>query len=134
MPEGPQGNAVNEKRCLRDRLCPLLPIRCDVDARETDEVTGDIRGLDRKAMEDPTWRLAMASAQARYTPIVCLLCGCPDVHSDEVVDHGVLLLGECPRCEHRWTRSLRLSTRREARQVAAVRVLRTASEAVPTAA
>lgn len=44
----------------------------------------------------------MASAHARYTPIVCLLCGCPDVHSDEVVDRGVLLLGECPRCEHRW--------------------------------
>lgn len=44
----------------------------------------------------------MASAQARYTPILCLLCGCPDVSSDEVVDHGVLLLGECPRCEHRW--------------------------------
>ena len=44
----------------------------------------------------------MASAHARYTPIVCLLCGCPDVHSDEVVDRGVLLLGECPRCDHRW--------------------------------
>ena len=44
----------------------------------------------------------MASAHARYTPIVCLLCGCPDVHSHEVSDRGVLLLGECPRCDHRW--------------------------------
>lgn len=44
----------------------------------------------------------MASAQGRYTPIVCLLCGCPDMHSDEVVDNGVLLLGECPRCDHRF--------------------------------
>ncbi len=45
-----------------------------------------------------------------------------------------LALSECPRCEHRWTRSLQLPTRREARQAAVVRVLRTASEAVPTAA
>ena len=67
---------------------------CDMDAQEADEATGEISVLDRKALEDPTWRLAMASAHARYTPIVCLLCGCPDVHSDEVVDRGVLLLGE----------------------------------------
>ncbi len=75
---------------------------CDTNAQKGDEPTGDIRGLDRRAMEDPTWRLAMASAHARYTPIVCLLCGCPDVCSDEVMDHGVVLLGECPRCDHRW--------------------------------
>jgi hypothetical protein len=24
------------------------------------------------------------------------------MHSDEVVDNGVLLLGECPRCDHRF--------------------------------
>ena len=44
----------------------------------------------------------MASASGRYTPIVCLLCGCPDMVSDQVVDNGVLLLGECPRCDHRF--------------------------------
>ncbi len=89
----------------------------------------------------------------------CAICGCDDVILDyvleevseevseeevleEVLEEEVLgpelafalALGECPRCEHRWTRSLQLSTRREARQSAAVRVLRTASEAVPTAA
>lgn len=77
----------------------------------------------------------------------CAICGCDDVILDYILEENVLeeeiagrqrafalALGECPRCEHRWTRSLRLSTRREARQAAAVRVLRTASEAVPTAA
>ena len=75
---------------------------CDTNVQKGDEVTADIRGLDRRAMEDPTWSIAMASAHARYTPIICLLCGCSDVCTDEVVHHGVLLLGECPRCEHRW--------------------------------
>lgn len=59
----------------------------------------------------------MASASGRYTPIVCLLCGCPDMHSDEVVDQGVLLLGECPRCDHRFL--FRLSDT-EAEEVAAI--------------
>ena len=84
----------------------------------------------------------------------CAICGCDDVIldyileevSEEVLEEVLaeevagparafaLALGECPRCEHRWTRSLQLPTRREARQAAVVRVLRTASEAVPTAA
>lgn len=77
----------------------------------------------------------------------CAVCGCDDVILDYILQANVLeeevagrqrafalALGECPRCEHRWTRSLRLSTRREAQQAAVVRVLRTASEAVPTAA
>jgi hypothetical protein len=25
------------------------------------------------------------------------------VRTDEVVERGVLLLNECPRCDHRWT-------------------------------
>ena len=33
----------------------------------------------------------------------CLVCGSSEVRTDEVVDRGILLLGECPRCEHRWT-------------------------------
>jgi hypothetical protein len=33
----------------------------------------------------------------------CLVCGFAEVRTDEVVDRGVLLLNECPRCEHRWT-------------------------------
>jgi hypothetical protein len=33
----------------------------------------------------------------------CLVCGFAEVRTDEVVDGGVVLLGECPRCEHRWT-------------------------------
>jgi transcription elongation factor Elf1 len=33
----------------------------------------------------------------------CLVCGFGEVHTDEVLDRGVLLLNECPRCDHRWT-------------------------------
>lgn len=35
----------------------------------------------------------------------CLVCGFSEVRTDEVVDGGVLYLGWCPRCDHRWTRA-----------------------------
>jgi hypothetical protein len=34
----------------------------------------------------------------------CLVCGSAEVRTDEVIDRGLVLLHECPRCEHRWTR------------------------------
>ncbi|MDH3212937.1 MAG: hypothetical protein OEM05_10675 [Myxococcales bacterium] len=33
----------------------------------------------------------------------CLVCGFAEVRTDEVIDHGIVFLAECPRCEHRWT-------------------------------
>jgi hypothetical protein len=36
----------------------------------------------------------------------CLVCGFTEVRTDEVVDRGVVLLAECPRCDHRWTERL----------------------------
>ena len=33
----------------------------------------------------------------------CLVCGFSEVRTDEVIDRGVVLLAECPRCRHRWT-------------------------------
>ena len=33
----------------------------------------------------------------------CLVCGFTEIRTDEVVDRGVVLLAECPRCDHRWT-------------------------------
>jgi hypothetical protein len=33
----------------------------------------------------------------------CLVCGSAEVRTDEVIDRGIVFLGECPRCEHRWT-------------------------------
>lgn len=33
----------------------------------------------------------------------CLACGFTEIRTDEVVDRGVVLLAECPRCNHRWT-------------------------------
>jgi hypothetical protein len=42
-------------------------------------------------------------AAALRTLTRCLVCGFAEVHTDEVIERGVLLLAECPRCEHRWT-------------------------------
>jgi hypothetical protein len=36
----------------------------------------------------------------------CLVCGFAEVRTDEVVQNGLVLLGECPRCEHRFTQPL----------------------------
>ncbi|MDH3520359.1 MAG: hypothetical protein OEM49_07865 [Myxococcales bacterium] len=36
----------------------------------------------------------------------CLVCGFREVRTDEVVHRGVVLLAECPHCDHRWTASL----------------------------
>jgi hypothetical protein len=33
----------------------------------------------------------------------CRVCGSAEVRTDEVVDRGLVLLAECPRCEHRST-------------------------------
>lgn len=33
----------------------------------------------------------------------CLVCGFSEVRTDEVIDHGLVLLAECRRCRHRWT-------------------------------
>ena len=37
------------------------------------------------------------------TLVRCLVCGSSEVRTDEVHHRGVLLLAECPRCQHRWT-------------------------------
>jgi hypothetical protein len=33
----------------------------------------------------------------------CLVCGFTEIRTDEVMEGGVVLLAECPRCDHRWT-------------------------------
>jgi hypothetical protein len=33
----------------------------------------------------------------------CPVCGFSEVRADEVVHGGVVFLGLCPRCDHRWT-------------------------------
>ena len=40
---------------------------------------------------------------AERTVIRCLVCGSSEVRTDEVIDRGLVLLSECPRCDHRWT-------------------------------
>ncbi len=34
----------------------------------------------------------------------CRICGFSEIRTDEVVDRAPLLVAECPRCEHRFTR------------------------------
>lgn len=36
----------------------------------------------------------------------CLVCGFSEVRTDEVFHRGLVLLHECPHCEHRWTRAV----------------------------
>lgn len=33
----------------------------------------------------------------------CPVCAFSEVVTDQVVEGGFLLLGACPRCDHRWT-------------------------------
>ncbi len=57
----------------------------------------------------PGQRRERAPAQVRTlsrplrTLTCCLVCGFREVRTDEVIERGVLLLAECPRCDHRWT-------------------------------
>ncbi len=44
-----------------------------------------------------------ALSMATRTLVRCLVCGSSEVRTDEVHHRGVLLLAECPRCQHRWT-------------------------------
>ncbi len=39
-------------------------------------------------------------------PCGCPVCGYEAIRLDEVVDAAPVLLAECPRCEHRFTRAL----------------------------
>ena len=49
----------------------------------------------------------------------CLVCGSAEVRTDEVIDRGIVFLGECPRCEHRWTSRTPLASERRLRQAGA---------------
>jgi len=40
---------------------------------------------------------------ATQTLTRCLVCGFTEVRTDEVIDRGIVLLAECPRCQHLWT-------------------------------
>ena len=46
---------------------------------------------------------------ADRTVIRCLVCGSSEVRTDEVIDRGLVLLSECPRCDRRWTARAPLS-------------------------
>jgi hypothetical protein len=47
--------------------------------------------------------MAEAARAIQASGIRCLVCGCDEVHTDEVVDREVIFLAECPRCDYRWT-------------------------------
>jgi hypothetical protein len=85
---------------------------------------------------------ALFSTPTHHELPSCGICGCDDVDVDYVEDSFLLRegtayaleLGECPRCDHRWTRPLRLPTRREAQNAAAARVLHAPADSIPNAA
>lgn len=49
--------------------------------------------------------MQMAMLSPERTIWRCLVCGSNEVRTDEVVDRGIVMLAECPRCDHRWTES-----------------------------
>ena len=49
------------------------------------------------------WPRIQVLPRALRTLRRCLVCGFSEVRTDEVVERGVLMLHECPRCDHRWT-------------------------------
>jgi hypothetical protein len=74
--------------------------------------------------------MAEAARSIQAGGIHCLVCGCDEVHTDEVVDREVIFLAECPRCDYRWTsRAPRPHVR-----IVAVRAPECAPEEVATAA
>ena len=58
----------------------------------------------------------------------CHVCGFTEVRTDEVVDRELMVLAECPRCDHRWTHAP-ASSRDAARAVAFARVRREVASA-----
>ena len=49
--------------------------------------------------------LPITLSRSPRSPVTrCRVCGFAEVRTDEVAERG-LVLAECPRCEHRWTRS-----------------------------
>ena len=85
---------------------------------------------------------ALSLTLTHHTLPSCGICGCDEVDVDYVEDFSAprqgaafaLELGECPRCDHRWTRPLRLPSRREAQNDVALRVLSAPVDAIPNAA
>ncbi len=59
-----------------------------------------------ETLDDPlaSGRLRLELATPLRSLVRCRVCGFSEVHTDEVVHRGPLILAECPRCEHRWTR------------------------------
>ena len=55
------------------------------------------------------------------TLIRCLVCGFTEIRTDEVIDRGVVLLHECPRCDHRWTQRRSLDSQAQERLARATR-------------
>ena len=64
---------------------------------------------------------SMARPRAQYLaePSLarCPVCGFAEVPTDLAIDHSLVMLAECPHCEHRWTREGRPLVRVEFERV-----------------
>jgi hypothetical protein len=56
--------------------------------------------------QSPQAGIGAVLGRATRTLSRCLVCGFRELRTDEVVERGLLLLAECPRCEHRFTQRL----------------------------
>jgi hypothetical protein len=63
----------------------------------------------------------------------CLVCGCSEIHTDEVEHRGWVLLAECARCDHRWTARMDPTEPLVARALQSVRPARVAREVASAA-
>ena len=45
----------------------------------------------------------LSNASPSRTLVRCRVCGFAEVHTDHIVDRGLVLLAQCARCDHRWT-------------------------------
>ena len=83
---------------------------------------------------------ALSLTPTHRAPSSCGICGCDDVDIDYVEDFfapgegAAFALGECPRCDHRWTRPLQRPRRREAQNAVTVPLLRAPLDSIPNAA
>lgn len=63
----------------------------------------NVSGRLARDSEPTTCEVPRSGTAAGRTASRCLVCGFSEVRTDEVIDGGVMFLGWCPRCDHRWT-------------------------------
>jgi hypothetical protein len=56
-----------------------------------------------RAVRQKEESMAHGALRQVVTGVRCLVCGCDEVRTDEVLERELIFLAECPRCDYRWT-------------------------------